>query len=61
MKKIESKEYEDSGEFINPSENEWTNLTQLPSGQWYAKTVEKIHKDRELEHPLMSGHWTGIL
>ncbi len=44
VKKIEFHEYEDSGEFINPSETEWTNLTQLPSGQWYARTAERKGK-----------------
>ncbi|MBN2588609.1 MAG: hypothetical protein JXA96_02010 [Sedimentisphaerales bacterium] len=39
IKRIQFSQDKNSGEFINPSEIELTNLTQLSSGQWFAKTI----------------------
>ncbi len=39
VKRIQSKKDEDTNQFINPSEIELTDLVQLSSGQWYARTT----------------------
>ena len=41
VKRIQYRKDENSGEFINPSETELTNLSRFQSGQWYAKTTER--------------------
>jgi hypothetical protein len=46
VKEIESRVNKDTGEYINPSEIDRTNLTRLPSGQWYAGILTINGKNR---------------
>jgi hypothetical protein len=46
VKEVGNRQDKDTGEFVSASEREWTNLTRLPSGQWYAGTLTINGKNR---------------